>query len=244
MPRKDNNFSIIQGSSPQAFSQVGALLSRPDLWTEWFAGRPERADLFKAAFSCVVRISSHTGWPEEVALEHLGCDTKTEEELSDLTETRLRNCIDYMGWAESLLANLDLAIDKRLTVHGAAKFFVAAERDLSIVREAMDAGDFSPTEYLRLGEIARAWEVALASLSGPEGDRVREIHDKNPFFDASTPHMSPMRLEMLGRADAAELLGSRVKDLMDEHVSLCHVCESSKRRTAAQLADDLLVGAR
>jgi hypothetical protein len=244
MSRKDHNLPVIEGSSPRAFSQVGALLSRPDRWSDWFAGRPKRAGLFKEAFSCVVRISSHTGWSEEVALEHLGCDTKTEEELSDLTETRLRSCIEYMMWVESLLADLDLAIDKRMTVHGAAKFFVEAERDLGIVKESMDAGDFSPKEYLRLGEVARAWEVAMRSLDGPAGERSRQIHDDNPFADANTPHMSPMRLEMLGRSDASDLLGSRVKARMQEHVSLCHICEASQRRTAAQMADDQLIGAR
>lgn len=244
MSQKDHNFPVIASPSPLAFTQVGALLSRPDLWTEWLSGRPERADLFKAAFSCVVRISSHTGWPEEVALEHLGCETKTEEELSDLTEDRLRSCIAYMGWIESLLADLDVASDKRFTVHEGAKFFVVANRDLDLVMTAMDAGDFSPIEYLRLGETARAWEAALASLEGPAGDRVRRIREGNPFFDASTPHMSPMRLEMLSREDAANLLGTRVVARMREHVSLCHVCEASQRRTAAQLADDQMVGAQ
>jgi hypothetical protein len=244
MARKDHNLSALQGSSPRAFSQVGALLSRPDLWSQWFAGRPERADLFKAAFSCVVRISSHTGWPEETALEHLGCDTKTEEELSDLTEGRLRSCIAYMMWVESLLGDLDIASDKRLTVQGAARFFVAAERELDLVKETMGAGDFSPTEYLRLGEIARAWETALRSLDRPTGDRARRIHAGNPFFDASTPHMSPLRLEMLSRSDADRLLGGRVSARMREHLRLCHICAASHRRTEARLLDDQLVGAQ
>lgn len=237
----DNDRQGIQGSPPRVFSQVGVLLARPDLWGGWLEGRPDRAGLFKDAFSCVVRIGSHTGWSAEVVLERLGCDTKTEEQLSELTESRLRNCLDYMQWVESLVIDLDLAIDKRLTVQSAARFFVTANGDLGVVEEAMEAGDFSAAEYLRIGEIAAAWEGALRFLSGSAGDRARRIHAENPLIDETTPHMSPMRLEMLSRENASRLLGGRVEARMREHLDLCHVCASSWHRAESQLADDRLV---
>jgi hypothetical protein len=240
-PMPQHNQKGIQDSPPRVFSQVGVLLSRPDLWGGWLDGRPDRAGLFKDAFSCVVRISSHTGWLAEAVLKRLGCETKTEEQLSELTESRLRSCLEYMLWVESLLVDLDLAIDKRLTVQGAARFFVIAERDLARVEAAMEEGDFSAAEYLRIGEVAAAWECAVRFLPGAVADRVRRVRAENPLIDDSTPHMSPMRLEMLNRENASQLLGDRVEARMREHLDLCHVCAGSLRRAGSLRTDDRLI---
>lgn len=225
---KDLEISSEGKSSPQAFSQVGALLARPALWADWLGRHPERADLFKDAFSCVVRLRSHTGWSEDEVLKGLGCDTRTEDELSELTEERLRNCLEYMLWVETLLDPHDLALDKRLIVRGAARFFVAAERNLVRVEALMDEGEFSPSKYLALGEVAQAWESALRMLDGPAGDRARRLRADNPFVDEDTPHLSLQRLEMLSDPSAAMLLGPRVVARMQEHVGLCHVCATAQ----------------
>lgn len=237
--RKDQD---LQGSSPRVFSLVGVLLSRPDIGGGWLSGRPDRADLFKEAFSCVVRLQSHTGWSEDEVLEYMGCETKTEEELSGLTEERLSSCIDYMRWVESLLIPLDLALDKRLTVQGAARFFLAVERDLGQAEEAMDSGGFSPIQFLRIGEIARAWEAAFSAIAGPEGDRVRRLQRENPFVDEGTPHLSPSRLEMLQSPRSRELLGSRVEAHMREHIGYCQICAASHRRAEVSPSSEQLIG--
>jgi hypothetical protein len=231
MPPKDLNISPESQPSRQAFSQVGALLAQPNLWSDWLAQHPDKAKLlFKDAFSCVVRLRSHTGWSEDEVLEALGCDTKTEAELSQLTEERLRSCLEYMLWVESLLGPSDLALDKRLIVRGATRFFVAANRDLDWVKTQMEQGDFSPANYLALGEVSEAWASAFRRLVGPAGDRARRLHEENPFVDEDTPHMSTMRLKMLTRPDAAELLGMRVEKRMREHLDLCHVCAAVQRQ--------------
>lgn len=234
MPKELNlnsDFSV-EESPPRAFSQVGALLSRSHLWGDWLASHPDRADLFKDAFSCVVRLKSHTGLSDDEVLEELGCDTKTEEELSELSEERLRHCLDYMLWVESLLGQHDRALDKRLIVRGAARFFVAADRDLGRVKSLMEQGEFSPSKYLALGEVAEAWKSAFCLLDGPAGNRARRLRGENPFVDETAPHMSPMRLDMLSRPDAGDLLGPRVATRMREHLRLCHVCAAAQRRSA------------
>jgi hypothetical protein len=238
MQPKDLDISVEGKSSPQAFSQVGALLARPSLWGDWLAQHPERAELFKDAFSCVVRLRSHTGWSEDGVLKALGCDTKTEHELSELTEERLRSCLEYMLWVESLLGPHDLALDKRLIVKGATRFFVAADRNLGRIELLMEQGDFAPSKYLALGEVAEAWNSAFRLLEGTAGERARQLHEENPFIDEDTPHMSPMRLEMLIRPDAAELLGGRVEKRMREHLELCHVCAAAQRQHTAALPAD------
>jgi len=152
-----------------AFSQVGVLLTRHDLWGEWLAKHPDKAGLFKDVFSCVIRLESHTGWSVDEVLDRLGCDTKTEQQLEDLDEERLRSCFAYMRWIEDLLAKLDMDVDKRLALNGAARLFAAAEEDLALAQSTMDAGTFSPTEYLRLGETAQAWKAAFRLLPGAAG---------------------------------------------------------------------------
>lgn len=236
--------SVDQQSGPgpgplrRAFSQVGVLLSRHDLWGDWLAKHPERAGLFKDVFSCVIRLESHTGWSVDEVLDRLGCDTKTEAELEDLTLQRLESCIEYMKWIERLLVKLDLGIDKRLVLNGAARLFAAAEEDLGLVEETMDAGKFSPSEYLRLGESAQAWKAAFRLLPGPAGDRARDIYEENPFVDESTPHMTPMRLEMLSYPNATELLGERTEAHMREHLEKCPACAVAQRRAKSLLAEN------
>lgn len=235
------------GASPLTFSQVGFLLARPERWGGWLARHPDRADLFAAAFSCLVRLRAHTGWNGDETLESLGCDTKTEDELADLTKERLANCVGYMRWVEELLNPHDLDLDKRIIVRGAARFFVLADRDLSRVEaivpssmskanahQELDEGELPPSEYLALGEIARAWRGAARQLEGRPGDRARYLHAENPFADERTPHLSPKRLEMLVSADANEILGLRVAARMREHVALCRVCEAAEQRRIAQ----------
>jgi hypothetical protein len=230
MTRKDLDIRTSAGASPHAFTQVGYLLSHHELWGDWLADHPEKAGLFKDTFRCVVRLESHTGWTADLVLDRLGCDTKTEDELSNLTEERLAICLAYMLWVESLLQEHDLAIDKRLIIQGAARFFVAAERDLDRIDELMNEGEFSPSEYLQLGEIAEAWRSALRLLDTPAADRARRIHAENPYVDESAPHLSPMRLEMLARPNSTELLGARTEARMREHLDLCHVCKAALRR--------------
>jgi len=219
-----------------AFSQVGVLLTRHDLWGEWLAKHPDKAGLFKDVFSCVIRLESHTGWSVDEVLDRLGCDTKTEQQLEDLDEERLRSCFAYMRWIEDLLAKLDMDVDKRLALNGAARLFAAAEEDLALAQSTMDAGTFSPTEYLRLGETAQAWKAAFRLLPGAAGDRARKVHDENPFVDEGTPHLTPMRLEMLSRPDATELLGERTVGNMREHIENCPACGAAQRQAERLLS--------
>ncbi len=185
----------------------------------------------------MVRLESHTGWSVDEVLDRLGCDTKTEQELEDLDAARLRICIEYMQWIERLLSKLDLAVDKRLVLNGAARFFAAADEDLDLARRTMDEGAFSPSEYLRLGESAQAWKAAFRLLPGAAGERARQVHADNPFIDESTPHMTPMRLEMLSSPDATELLGERIATQMREHLENCPACAAAQRRAESLLAE-------
>ncbi|HEV2754414.1 MAG TPA: hypothetical protein VG318_01380 [Actinomycetota bacterium] len=209
---------------PRVFSDVGALLSHPELWADWLSNHKDRARLFAETFELVVRIGAHTGWPPQEVLERLGCDTKTEQQLEGFEPERLRRCAAYMGWVETLLGELDLAADKQLTVSGAARLFVVADQDVEKADALMKAGTFAALDYLRLGELDEAWECATRHARGPAGEHARYVHDHNPFHDSATPHVSPERHGMLREADAVALLGPRVTRRMAEHIEECGVC--------------------
>ena len=148
----------------------------------------------------------------------------------------MRLCTLYFEWVESLLRELDLASDKRLTVSGAARFFAAAETDLDRCETIMRAGDFAPLEYLRLGEVAQTWQSAMRRLEGQRGDRARHTQAANPFIDDQTPHLSPKRLDMLARPDSQDLFGPRIEERVREHLELCGLCEEAYDRRAAGVA--------
>ena len=209
-----------EDDASETLNQVGVLVSRPDLWGEWLESYPDRAELFKEVFSCVVRLRSQTGWSDDQVLEGLGCDTKTERELASLTKEHLTQCLGYMLWVENMIAALDLPYEKRQILREAARFFVAAGRDMDRIQAIMDRGGFSPNDYLSLGEIKTGWELAFARLEGGNGnDRIRE-----GGRDTEGSHLSPRRLQLLAKPDADQVLGPRVARRMREHLAACGSC--------------------
>ena len=218
-------------SATETLNQVGVLLSQPKLWGRWLADHPDRGPLFKEIFSCLVRLRSETGWSDDQILERLGCDTKSEEELSSLTKEHLETCLGYMLWVESLVKLHDVPVDKREIVEEAASFFAAAKRDLSRVEKAMRKGAFTAEEYLELGEIKQAWELARAQLIDSGGEVLAAA-------ERDALHLSPKRLEVLASPDADELLGPRVARRMRVHLGHCTSCEAAARKVGVATALD------
>jgi hypothetical protein len=228
----DRESSSATTNPPPAFPDVGWLLWRRELWGPWLEEHPDEAELLVGAYRRLVRLTSHTGWDEDRTLARLGCGATSDEGLRELATERLGLCSEYFGWVETLLVNLEVTPDKRLMVSGAARIFAAAEQDLRRCKATMSLGSFPPLEYLRLGEVAQAWQSAVRGLSNPRGDRARAVYEENPFVDESTPHLSPKRLDMLDLPDSRTLLGVHVRERMLAHVKVCAVCEESRIRRA------------
>jgi hypothetical protein len=240
----DQDQPTLVGISRLAFPDVGGLLWRPDLWGAWLEEHPGEGNLLKAAHSRLVRLTSHTGWPEEQVLERLGCSAATDEELYQLATERLGQCRAYFEWVETLLRELDIAADKRLAVSGAARLFANAGKDVLRCEEVMQKGSFAPLEYLKLGEIARSWQTAIRELPLPRSDRPRATAALNPFVDERAPHLSPKRLDLLNEEDARSLLGTRVRDRMRDHLKYCPTCKDAyeqRTSTARRRAEGLRV---
>ena len=237
-PYNDSQSQSSAGSAPVVFRRVGALLAQPGRWGEWLAEHrdPAEARLFMDAFSCVVRLASQTGFAYDRVLAQIGCGVETEEDLAELPADELAACLDYMRWNEKLISDLDLAVDKRLVLSGAARFFLACDRDLDRCRAAMDDGAFSANKYLWLGEVAEAWQAAFRALEGDRGEHARATYEDNPFVTGRTPHLTPGRVDMFDREDADELLGSRVRERIQEHLDSCEYCGRAYRRREKALA--------
>jgi hypothetical protein len=216
---------------------VGALLARKELWQAWMANNPDEVTLLTEAFGNLVRIMSKTGWDEKRALDRLGCETATDDELLQIASERLGLCSDYFAWVDGLLAHVDLQSDMRLAVPGAARVFAAANKDLARARSAMQAGRFSALEYLKLGEIAQSWQCAIRHLDGPRGELARTTYDANPFIDDSAAHLSPQRIRMLASTDTEELLGVHVAVAMRDHIRVCLACREAERALAPGAAE-------
>jgi hypothetical protein len=224
MTAQDDTLTILlAGSPPRLFSNVGVLL-KPDLWFAWLEKHPGHAKLLAVGHGCLVKLGAHTDWDEDRVLDRLGCDAKSEDRFLDLTDDQMRLCTEYFEWVESLLCNLDLASDKRLAVSGAARFFAAADKDLDRCKATMEAGQFPPLEYLKLGEIAQSWQCAIRSLDGPRGERARRTQRDNPFIDDTNPHLSPKRLDMLALPNPQRLFGPNVEERVRDHLKRCGVC--------------------
>lgn len=237
MPDVAINPTAEQGEddASETLNQVGMLLSRPELWGEWLEGHPDRAELFKEIFSCVVRLRSQTGWSDDQLLESLGCDTKTEKELSGLTKEHLRTCLGYMLWVEDLISAHDMSLEKREILREAARFFATAKRDLERVKAIMERGPFSPDDYLNLGEIERSWQTAFTLLEESTGsDQIRQIGGEGRHGTDGTAHLSAKRLEMLAKPDAGQLLGPRVARRMREHIAECASCSRAADAAASK----------
>jgi hypothetical protein len=222
-----------------AFHYVGALLNEPERWPGWLTRYPDRAELLASTFGLVVRLAKATGWSNEAVLEKLGCTTKTKQELSSLEGDELRRCASYMNWVESLLEDLELRADIRLTVSGASRFFVSAQLDVDRCKVAMAAGDFPAIEYLRIGEIAQAWQCATRQLPGEIGERARATRSSNPFITDRSPHLAPERLEMLADENRLDLLGAKTVQAMRDHLRGCPTCMRAQRSVASSEARTL-----
>jgi hypothetical protein len=199
---------------------VGAWLTRPQRRAKWLDEHSDR--LLQDTFSCIVRLSSHTGLTNEQLLSLIGCSIDTT--FADVPTPYLAQCAQYLRWLETLVGDLDLHVDKRLTLVGATRFSRAANHDLDQCTRIMNQAPFSPNHYLQLGEISQAWQAAFRALAGPQGDRARAIYDANPYTHPANPHLTPARIDMLSNPNVDRLLGPRVAARMEEHLQSCTVC--------------------
>jgi hypothetical protein len=219
--------AVATAQTENGFGSVGWLLSRPEEWSKWLQRQPAAtAELFADTIQVVGRLAAMTKWHRAFVLEKLGCNTKTEKELSALTVDELQRCSDYISWVESVLddSGLELIRDTRLVLTGAARFFITASLDTQACSRAMCRGDFAGRDYLRLGELAEAWECATRQLDSPAGDRARSAYDDNPYFGDETPHISLPRLRLLARPDAMHQLGAKTVQQMLAHLDDCEAC--------------------
>jgi hypothetical protein len=227
----------------KSLNLVAALISEPRLWTSWLQEHPDRSELFAETFRHVVRLEQDTGWETSVLLRQLGCQTKTTDELGRMEARELQQCCDYFAWVETLVVLPVEVAQRRQVVSRAAMLFRDVRGDIEECKRAMEAGDFSGFELLKLGEIDRAWAACQLQIEGPIGERERLLQKTNPFA-ALHPHLSEERLDQyLDPEDErmSHLMRARIAD----HLVICNECEEAcKARQKVLLERRALLAAR
>lgn len=218
------------GENPQgSLGLVGELLSQPRYWSKWLSEDPTRSELLAETFGCVVRLEQQTGWPSTTLLRELGCQKRAAEELRDMRLDEVELCRNYFGWIEELVALVDRTAEQRRIVVGAARLFRDLHADLIACRGAMEAGDFTPIDFLRLGEIDRAWQVCRAQL-GRTGQGART---SDPLSPGTDPHLRSKRIDRFLDGDS-EAMSYAMHRRLARHIAVCPRCAQAVEERRAQ----------
>lgn len=178
----------------------------------------ERADL----------LASATKWTREQFLEQAGCSSAELVIKGKPSIDFLLACLSYLMWVEDLVADLDVLRDKHAAVQGAARLFRDGERDLDLCKGAMSKaarlGELSALEFLSLGEVVRAFQVATGHLDMAAGRRIQVALLQDPLY-LHSPHVLDDRIELAWTSP--ETIGKRVAGNIRKHVVSCAACTES-----------------
>jgi hypothetical protein len=181
---------------------IGELISEPDRWSDWISEDETRVALLERAGASVRRMAAQTDWSVDELLEKLGCRSRESHKIQEMSAAQLRRCNDYFHWIETLCRLVDRTAERRRIVIDAAHFFRRADRDLLRSRAAISAGQLSPIEYLKLGEIDKAFQTAESALTGkPIDDAVVHLRARriDRYLDENDSTISPAMRERIGR---------------------------------------------
>ncbi len=173
-------------------------------------------------------------WTLDEFLEHAGCSSAGLVIEGKPSIDFLLACLSYLIWVDELTADLDLLVDRRMAVRLSARLFRNGGRDLDACRGAMDvtvdASELSAAEYLSLGEVTRAFQVAIARLDTAEGRRLASALLQDPLYLCS-PHVVDDRIELAWIEP--KVLGEETAKRVRTHVIGCSACAASYEQKLA-----------
>jgi hypothetical protein len=194
-----------------------------------------------ALFRRIGKLELLAAWDEVTTRDVLGCDlAKFAEAGAKRAARSLRLSHVYLAWVFDVIALLgDMpspAMVRRIVVATRVLFDGAGgARDgdrLERCRAAVSTEHglpFRPRDYVSLGEVQRAFEIAAQQLPGSEAARRAGVIGaaRAPFQDVS-PHVAPQRMALLGSRDGLEELGAGVHDAIVAHLhSGCAACNDA-----------------
>jgi len=163
-----------------------------------------------------------TEWSGEQLLTNLGCPLRTHGDLAAVDIKRLTRCQTFLRFLSRLTGLVDVVPDRRAVVIECAGLLKTTGRDADGLVELVESGDFTPVDYIRLGEIGAAAELAR-TIAAQGATPVQDMATTGPFGEAPIVHLSTARIEMY-IADMHDALGNEVSQRIKAHLERCEAC--------------------
>jgi hypothetical protein len=195
---------------------VGELISEPARWRDWISEDERRVALLQSAGVSVRNMAVQTEWDIQGVLDHLGCDRRASDELREMSVGQLRRSRAYIRWVEGLCGLVDRVTERRRIVVDSARLYRMAGRDLLWSQATMADGQMPPVEYLKLGEIDKAFQLAESRLSGIP-------------FEVGAPHLRGKRIDRYLN-DKDMTLSPLMRERIATHLLTCRLCADATRQ--------------
>jgi hypothetical protein len=178
---------------------------------------PERLALIQGLVALVEGLSERTQWSPATLLKQIGCPARSPADLDEMDEDELADCRAFLELVDRAAQLVDLAIDRRAVAMECSRLLKATGEDAAGLDRILNDGAFSPMQYIALGEISQAAEVARM-----QSGLLRDSPDEgtNPFDAAPVVHLSLPRIELYVR-DKHEQLGDHVIESITAHLKTC-----------------------
>jgi hypothetical protein len=181
-----------------------------------------------------------TAWDAETLTRNLGCPVKTVQDFRDLGEKKLKISSGYVDLLWDLAGSVETPFDVRTLVLGYGHLYRKADRNGDRVEAAFIQRPGEAYEYLGLGEVQTALDIALRMIN-PEAFN----EPRNLFADLPRVHISTTRLDALIKEEY-EILGPRiVAPRMREHIfgrdghkKPCEACAEALAYRRERLLED------
>lgn len=193
----------------------------------------EQRRLIGSLIALVEGLCELTQWSRGTLLDRIGCPAQSADDLIDMDRKRLADCETFVGLVHQMTQLVDVPLDRRAVVTECSRLLKATRQDAKGLERILRAGDFSPMDYISLGEVSTAAEVARERNGAARTDA---DEGENAYDAAPTTHLSLTRVDLYVR-DKRELLGETVSDRITAHLLTCPGCRASVDLRRARTAD-------
>jgi hypothetical protein len=178
------------------------------------------------ALQFAAQLTSLTEWDEGRLLRNLGCQLKTVGDLDAVSLERLQRCQKFLRLVARLTGLVDTVPDRRAVVMECVALLTSTSLSADDLEELVNTGaGFTPIDYIRLGEISAAGELARAQVSDREGHG-SSVLPPGPFDGLPIVHLSAARIDMY-LLDMSEALGDEVSQHISAHLENCEACSQA-----------------
>ena len=197
-----------------------------------------------SVFRHIGALESLARWDEVTTRDVLGCDlAKFAEAGAERAARSLELSDAYLSWVFEVISLLGaspspsmvrrIVVATRVLFDGAGGPRDRARLERCRTALATEHGvPFRPRDYVSLGEIQRAFEIAAEQLPGSDAaQRAGVVAAARVAFEDISPHIAPQRMALLGSRDGLEQLGAGVYDAIETHLdSGCAACNDARPR--------------